>query len=96
MAVQPMTDSVRNTPGRPTGSTQALAAEVYKLHCPMCGESARPKVRWDMHSSNHGLTMVADASGYAGQHSSVFARVRGGTETDCMSHPGGFGCPGPH
>ena len=37
--------------------------------------------------------MQADARGYTGN---VFARAHNGGPVDCMSHPGGPGCAGPH
>ncbi|EKX34012.1 hypothetical protein GUITHDRAFT_155875 [Guillardia theta CCMP2712] len=97
-AVAVLGDSVRHTPGRP----QALS-EVPG--CPMCSVPVPPAVhaewkqslhvRWDMHASNHGMSMPSDSSSFTGLHSQIYSRVKGDS-IDCMSHPGGFGCPGPH
>lgn len=91
-------DSVRSTPGRPEQLALAGLKDAGALKCPMCSNAgkAKPKVRWDMHAPDHGTVMQADARGYMGTKGNVFARNHGGGPVDCMSHPHGAGCAGPH
>lgn len=87
-------DSVRSTPGRP----EELAARPGVLDCPMCANHHKTvHVRWDMHAPDHGISQRADARGYIGKGSNIFARAKGkGGPVDCLANPGGVGCAGPH
>eukprot|EP00287_Rhodomonas_sp_CCMP768_P012896 CAMPEP_0196730766 /NCGR_PEP_ID=MMETSP1091-20130531/10732_1 /TAXON_ID=302021 /ORGANISM="Rhodomonas sp., Strain CCMP768" /LENGTH=97 /DNA_ID=CAMNT_0042073831 /DNA_START=9 /DNA_END=302 /DNA_ORIENTATION=- len=92
LTVKPASDSIRHTPGRP----MELVMYHETLHCPMCTDQ-KVHVRWDMHDPNHGETMRANASGYkSGFGRYHFSGTAVGGPVDCMSNPGGHGCPGPH
>ena len=74
---------------------QLVMKDAGVLECPMCStkKAVKRDIRWDMHGSDHGIAQRADARGYVGN---IYNRAHGGGPVDCLSHPGGMGCAGPH